>query len=92
MLQHKSRQLYFHLLIHYLYLQQKLLFPSAQVSAIVLSISTSSKSSHITKVTVVETRAPDEIVTRSPIEKGEKPFQPVTTTVFPSAKLPASLS
>ena len=69
MLQHKSRQLYFHLLIYYLYLQQKLLFPSAQVSAIVLSISTSSKSSHITKVTVVETRAPDEIVTRSPIER-----------------------
>ena len=31
-------------------------------------------------------------MTRSPIEKGKSPFQPVTTTVFTSAKVPSSLS
>ena len=29
---------------------------------------------------------------RAPIEKEKTPFQPVTTTIFPSAKLPAILS
>ena len=31
-------------------------------------------------------------MTRAPIEKGKTPFQPVTTTVLPSDKDPASLS
>ena len=50
-----------------------------------------SKPSHITAVPVVATRAPVEIVKRAQIEKGKTPFQPVTSTVLPSSKLPASL-
>ena len=49
------------------------------------------KPSHIAAVTVVATRAPVDILTRAPIDKGNPQFQPVTTTVFPSAKLPDSL-
>ena len=44
------------------------------------------------EVPVIVTIAPVEIVTRSPIEKEKTVFQPVTTTVFPIAKVPASLS
>ena len=31
-------------------------------------------------------------MTRASLEKGKSPFHPVTTTVFPSDKVPASLS
>ena len=50
------------------------------------------KPSHISALPVVGTRAPVEIITKSPIQKKEKPFQLDITTVFPSAKVPASLS
>ena len=43
-------------------------------------------------MTVVTTIPPVDIVTIIPVEKGESLFQPVTTTVFTSAKVPASLS
>ena len=32
------------------------------------------------------------VVTRSPTENGKSLFSPVTTTILPSAKVPASLS
>ena len=44
------------------------------------------------EVPAVATRAPVEVVKRTPIYKGKTPFQPVTNTFFPSAKLPSSLS
>ena len=43
-------------------------------------------------MTVVTTRALVEIVPKIPAEKRNYIFQPVTTTVFPSAKVPDSLS
>ena len=46
----------------------------------------------INAVTVVTTISPVDIVTIIPNKKEKSLFQPVTTTVFPSDKLPASLS
>ena len=43
-------------------------------------------------MTVFTTIAKFEIMTRRPIDKVKSLFQPVTTTVFPRAKVPASLS
>ena len=43
-------------------------------------------------VPVVTTRSSVEIVTGSRIDKGKTQFQPINTTVLPSAKVPASLS
>ena len=47
--------------------------------------------SHIYAVPVVMTIPKIEIVTISPTKKEKTPFQPVTITVLPSAKVPASL-
>ena len=41
---------------------------------------------------MVEIIAPVNITTRAPTNKEKTIFQPVTTTVFPSANYPASLS
>ena len=38
------------------------------------------------------TRSTVDIMARSPIEKEKTPIQPVTTTYFPSARVPVSLS
>ena len=46
----------------------------------------------ISAISVVSTISPFEIVTIAPIKKGKTTFQPVTTTFFTSAKVPASLS
>ena len=46
----------------------------------------------ISKLPIVATRALVNIVTRAPTEKEKTPFKYVTTTVFPSAKVPTSLS
>ena len=43
-------------------------------------------------MTVVAKIAPVDIVTRRPIEKEKLLFQPFTTTVLPSDKVPSSLS
>ena len=43
-------------------------------------------------MTVFTTIAKFEIMTRRPIDKVKSLFQPVNTTVLPSAKVPASLS
>ena len=43
-------------------------------------------------MSAVETRALVKIDTRSLIEKGKSLYQPVTSIIFPSAKVPASLS
>ena len=40
------------------------------------------KPSPISKVPVVDTRAPVEIVTRVPIDEQKTPFQPIITTFF----------
>ena len=50
------------------------------------------KPAPIAAVPAVATISPVDIVTRAPIEKVKTKFHPVTNTVFPSAKLPASLS
>ena len=67
-------------------------FLSVKGPANLLPISVPRKPSRIYAVTVVATRAQVDIATIKPIERVIKPFQPVTTTVFPSAKVPASLS
>ena len=66
--------------------------PSAKVPDILSSIYAPSKPSNIDAVTVVEIIAPVNITTRAPTNKEKTIFQPVTTTVFPSANYPASLS
>ena len=43
-------------------------------------------------MTVVVTIKPVDVVKIAPIKKFKTTFQPVTTTVFPSNKVPASLS
>ena len=43
-------------------------------------------------MTLFSTKLPVDIVTRAPIDKEKSLFQPVTTTFFSSAKLPASIS
>ena len=65
-------------------------FPGDKVPASLSSIYTSGKQSTISAVNVVSTRTTVEILTRAPTEKGKFPFQPVTTTVLTSAKVPAS--
>ena len=67
-------------------------FPSAKVPASLSSISLPMKQSPISEVTVFTTVSPVMIVTRAPIDKGEKTFKPVTTTVYSGAKGTASVS
>ena len=67
-------------------------FPGFKLPSSLSSIYISRKLSHISAVTVVATIAPVEILTRARIENKKSPFQPVTTTFFPSAKVTASLS
>ena len=67
-------------------------FPSAKVPDSLSSISTSRKPSTIASANVVATIAPVEIMTRIPIDMEKSLFQPVTTTVLPSDKVPTSLS
>ena len=64
-------------------------FPSAKVPASLPSIYISRKPSPISAATLVTTRVPVEIMKISPTEKEKSPFQPILTTVFPSAKVPA---
>ena len=73
-------------------MRQKHNFPGAKLPYSLSSIFLPRKLSPIAAVTVVATRAPVDIVTRVPIEKEEPPFQSITTTFLPSAKVPASLS
>ena len=68
-----------------------LFFKSDKVPDSLSSIYTS-RTPTISEVTVVATKSPDEIVTRTPIDKEKLKFQPVTTTVLPSDKVSSSLS
>ena len=67
-------------------------FPSAQLPSGSSSIYKIRKPPTIDSVNVVATRSPVEIFTRRLIKKEKSLYQPVTATVFPNYKLPASLS